>query len=131
MLFFGGFFLADFFVAGKFKYLLPNFEDIFRGTLSKYLFRIAWRDDGKYLSSQKSALLAWIAIGFGIVLTGVVKMVSILWQVPAILVSISTHAHDILGILFILMLIVHVLIVLAVRHYRGLLPSWFTGKIKD
>jgi cytochrome b subunit of formate dehydrogenase len=128
-LFFGCYFLADFLISHKFIYLLPSFTDIFRGTIGKYFFGLSWKDEGKYLSSQKSAFLAFFTIGFGIILTGSVKMAALVWPVSYQLVRVATTAHDILGILFIVELVVHVAFAVAVRGHRKLLASWFTGEI--
>jgi cytochrome b subunit of formate dehydrogenase len=128
-LFFGGFFLADFFVSKKFSNLLPNLSDIIDGTLKKYLFRMKWNDKGKYLSSQKSSFLVFSAFGIGIVITGIIKMAGIMWSLPVELIQISTSIHDIAAVLFVLVVIIHIFWVLLVNYNRRLLISWFTGII--
>ena len=65
-LLFGFYFLADFLVAQKYRYLWPGIKDIFQGTLGKYLLRRPWAETGKYLASQKSAFLALIVVGSGL-----------------------------------------------------------------
>jgi cytochrome b subunit of formate dehydrogenase len=131
VLLFGSYFLADFFVSKKFNNLLPNYIDIADGTLGKYLFRMKWSDNGKYLSSQKSSFLSLTTFCIGITITGVLKLVGIIWSLPVELIQISTRVHDIAGALFVLVVVVHIMLVLFVRSNRRLLISWFTGTIPE
>lgn len=130
-LYFGTYFLADFFVSKKYNYLLPSITDITDGTVKKYLFRTAWQDNGKYLSSQKSAFLAFSLLGIGILLTGAAKVAAYYFSIPVQLTHIATQAHDFLAELFVLMFLIHILLVVTVRSHRRLLSSLFTGKIKS
>jgi cytochrome b subunit of formate dehydrogenase len=131
ILLFGSYFLADFFVSKKFNILLPNYIDIADGTVKKYLFGMKWNDNGKYLSSQKSSFLALTAFGIGITITGVIKIVGIIWSLPVELIQISTRVHDIAAALFVLTVVVHIILVMLFRHNRQLLISWFTGTISE
>jgi cytochrome b subunit of formate dehydrogenase len=126
-LLFGVYFLTDFLASREYRTMLPNITDIWDGTIKKYLFRKKWNDTGKYLSSQKSAFLAFTVLGLGVLVTGVIKSVG-LREDPSPPVTGVSYAHDIFAMLFILLLIVHVLLVLFVRTYRRLLWSWFTGR---
>jgi len=130
-LYFGTYFVADFFIAKKYNYLLPGITDIIDGTVKKYLVRAAWRDTSKYLSSQKSAFLAFSVLGIGILLTGAVKVAAFFFSIPVQLTHMATQAHDILAGLFVLMLLIHILFVVIVRSHRRLLASLFTGKVKS
>jgi cytochrome b subunit of formate dehydrogenase len=130
-LYFGSYFLAHLFVSKKYHYLMPGINDIFKGTIKKYLFKGAWQDTGKYMAAQKAAFLAFSFLGIGIFLTGLVKVAFYYFSLPPQLVRISTTIHDILSLLFAGMVFVHILLVLTVRSYRRLLPSLFTGKLKS
>jgi cytochrome b subunit of formate dehydrogenase len=127
-LLFGVYFLADFLVSREYRTMMPNLRDIWDGTIKKYLFRKKWDDTGKYLSSQKSAFLAFAVLGLGVLVTGVIKTVGLRGQDPSQSVSGVSYAHDIFAILFILLLVVHIVLALVVRSYRRLLYSWFTGR---
>jgi formate dehydrogenase subunit gamma len=127
-LLFGSYFLGDFLAAHEYREMTPNLDDIWNGTIKEYLLRRKWNDTGKYLSSQKSAFLAFAVLGFGMLVTGAIKTANFVWQIPSQVVYRASYAHDILAILFILLLIVHVVIVLAGRSYRRLFYSWFTGR---
>jgi cytochrome b subunit of formate dehydrogenase len=126
-LLFGSYFLADFLASREYRAMMPNLRDIWDGTIKKYLLRKKWNDTGKYLSSQKSAFLAFAVLGFGVLVTGVIKSVG-LRENPSPPVSGVSYAHDIFALLFILLLVVHIVLVLAVRSYRRMLVSWFTGR---
>jgi cytochrome b subunit of formate dehydrogenase len=128
---FGDYFLADFLVSKKLNNLLPSFTDILDGTLKKYLFRTKWSDHGKYLASQKSSFLAFIAFGFGIAVTGVIKVIGIIWSLPVEIIRTSTSIHDISAILFSVMVFIHIILVLSVPSNRRLFNSWFTGTIAE
>lgn len=129
-LYFGTYFLAHFIVSKKYNYLLPGIMDILDGTIKKYMLRATWKDPGKYLSSQKSAFLAFSILGIGILLTGAVKLAAYYFNVPVQLTQLATQTHDYLARLFVLMLLIHILFVVLVRSHRRLLPSLFTGKVK-
>ncbi len=128
---FGSYFMADFLVSQKYHDLLPNITDITDGTIKKYLFRAKWVDRGKYLSSQKSAILAFAFLGVGILLTGSLKVAGHFWSIPPVTLNIATSLHDLISALFIIMLVVHLALVMIVRHHRNLLGSWFNGKVKE
>jgi cytochrome b subunit of formate dehydrogenase len=127
-LLFGVYFLADFLASREYRTMMPNLRDIWGGTIKKYLLRKKWNDTGKYLSSQKSAFLAFAVLGLGVLITGVIKTVGLRGQDPSPSVTGVSYAHDIFALLFILLLIVHIVLVLVVRSYRRMLVSWFTGR---
>jgi cytochrome b subunit of formate dehydrogenase len=127
-LLFGSYFLADFLISREYRTMMPNLRDIWDGTIKKYLLGKKWNDTGKYLSSQKSAFLAFSVLGSGVMITGVIKTAGLDSQDLSQSVTGVSYAHDIFAILFILLLIVHVVLALAVRSYRRLLVSWFTGR---
>ncbi|MFC1964828.1 cytochrome b/b6 domain-containing protein [Chloroflexota bacterium] len=127
-LLFGSYFLVDILVSREYRRETPNLVDIWDGTIKKYLLRKKWNDSGKYLSSQKSAFLAFAVSGFGLLITGLGKVVNFIQPIPPEGLERASYVHDIFAILFILLLIVHILMVLLVRSYRSLLYSWFTGR---
>jgi cytochrome b subunit of formate dehydrogenase len=127
-LLFGFYFLADFAASNKFNELLPDDKDIIDGTIKKYLLHMKSKEIGKYLSSQKSSFLAFIVIGGLIAISGTIKLLVFYIRIPSTLLQTSTTVHDISAVLFVLLLIVHVFLVLAIRSNRVLLPSWFTGR---
>ncbi|OGO16630.1 MAG: hypothetical protein A2Z02_00735, partial [Chloroflexi bacterium RBG_16_48_7] len=128
VLFFGCYFIAEFFALRKYNHILPNSADIVNGTVKKYFLRMPWDDRGKYLSSQKAAFLAFAALGSEVVVTGAIKLAALFFNIPPSLVSISTLLHDVAGVLVLCMLLVHVMLIIAVRSHRLLLGAWFTGR---
>jgi len=129
-LFGGCYFLADYILARDFDKLIPNIPDILGGTIGKYLLRRKWTAEDKYLSSQKSAFLAFAALGACVLITGAIKVAAHIWPVQATAYSITTLFHDIFSLLFILLLIVHVLLVVGLKAHWPSLLSWVTGKAK-
>jgi cytochrome b subunit of formate dehydrogenase len=127
-LLFGTYFITDFFISKKYEALLPDAKDIFDGTIKKYLLKIEHKETGKYQSSQKSAFLVFIILGGQIALSGAVKLLLFYIRVPPTIVETATLIHDVSAFLFVLMLIVHVFLVLAMREHRPLLGSWLTGR---
>lgn len=127
---FGGFyFAADFLFTGNYSRLIPNNQDIMGGTLGKYLLRREWRAEGKYLSSQKAAFIGFVTLGIAILITGGIKVSAHIWSIQAKVLSTTTYIHDILALLFTLMLIVHVLFVLIFPEHRPAIKGWFTGRL--
>jgi cytochrome b subunit of formate dehydrogenase len=131
MLYFGTYFLAHFFISKKYRNLVPNFKDIIEGTVKNYLFRTTWNDTDKYLSSQKSSFMVFAILGMIIFLSGTIKVFVYYFGIPMQLLIIATRMHDITAVLFALMVLIHLLITIFVGEYRRLLPSFFTGKIKE
>lgn len=127
-LFCGLFWAVDFILSRSYNELVPNIKDIIYGTLGKYLLRREWRYEGKYLSSQKSAFLAFVCIGFVILITGFIKVAAYIWPITADIHAVATFIHDVFSIFFILLLIMHVVIVIILRHWLAL-KSWGTGKM--
>lgn len=130
-LFGGCYFLADFALSRNYSSLIPNINDIIGGTLGKYLLRRKWLAEAKYLSSQKSAFLAFAALGVVILITGAIKVAAHIWPMQATVYSVTTLIHDIFSLLFILLLIVHVLLVVALPAHWSSLKSWLTGKVPE
>ena len=129
-LFGGCYFLADYIVARDYDKLIPNIPDIIGGTIAKYLLRRKWTAEDKYLSSQKSAFIAFAALGACVLITGAIKVAAHIWPIQATAYSITTIFHDIFSLLFILLLIVHVLLVVGLKAHWSSLTSWVTGKAK-
>ena len=129
---FGGFyFVTDFVLSRNYSLLVPNLNDIIGGFFGKYLLRRKWRAETKYLSSQKSAFLAWAVLGAVMLITGAIKVAAHVWPIQASVLGITTFIHDIFSLLFILMLIVHVLLVIALPTHWPMLKSWLTGKVSE
>jgi len=127
-LFFGDYFLTHFVISQKYKYLVPGISDIIDGTLKQYLLRTVWEDKGKYLASQKSAFLLFAILGSGILVTGATKVAAYYFSVPFQLLQIVTQAHDIIAVIFVLLVLVHIIFALISHSHRRLLKSLFTGK---
>ena len=127
-LLFGSYFLTDFFVSRKYTTLLPRFEDIIDGTVRKYIFRFKYKENGKYLASQKASFLLFAILGAIILITGIIKLLFFYIAISFRLFEIATKIHDISAILFGVVLIVHILLIIARRHNWPLLLSWFSGK---
>ncbi len=129
-LFSGCYFLADYVVARDYDKLIPNIPDIIGGTVAKYLLRRKWTAEDKYLSSQKSAFLAFAVLGAFVLITGAIKVAAHIWHMQATAYAVTTFFHDIFSLLFILLLIVHVLLVVVLKAHWSSLVSWVTGKAK-
>jgi len=129
-LFGGCYFLADYVLARDYDKLIPNIPDIIGGTVAKYLLRRKWTAEDKYLSSQKSAFLAFAALGACVLITGAIKVAAHIWHMQATAYAVTTYIHDICSLLFILLLIVHVLLVVVLKAHWSSLVSWLTGKAK-
>lgn len=128
----GGFyFLTDHILSGKLSALIPNVKDIFQGTIGKYLLRKKWTAEGKYLSSQKSAFLAYAVLGGGQIVTGSIKVMGHFLNIPSATLAITTSIHDIFSLLFIIMLVTHIIFVILSVEHRTLLKSWFTGRVSE
>lgn len=130
-LFGGSYFAADYLVSRNYSRLLPSFRDIFGGFFGKYMLRRKWTAETKYLSSQKAAFLAWAVLGIVVLVTGVIKLVWRAWPVQSSVLEVTTIIHDIVSLLFVLMLIVHILFVLGLRAHWPSLKSWITGKVPE
>jgi cytochrome b subunit of formate dehydrogenase len=125
---FGTLFFTDFLLSRKYTTLLPDMRDIVDGTLKKYFLRVKFKENGKYLSSQKASFLAFIVLGGQILISGVVKLLPFYSSIPSEIVTTATLVHDLSAGLFVMMLVVHVSIVVMIPQNRALLRSWFTGK---
>jgi cytochrome b subunit of formate dehydrogenase len=130
-LLFGSYFLTDFFVSRKYKTLLPRLKEIIDGTVRKYFFRFRYKENGKYLASQKASFLFFVVLGAVILITGIIKLLFFYITISFRLFEISTRIHDISALLFGLVLVIHILLVIARRHNWPLLLSWFNGKTQD
>jgi cytochrome b subunit of formate dehydrogenase len=129
---FGGFyFLTDHILSKKLRLLIPGIKDILNGTIGKYILKREWNKEGKYLSSQKSAFLAYAILGGVQLITGSIKIIGHFFHIPASTLAVTTSIHDIFSLLFIIMLFVHILFVLLSPSHRILLKSWFTGKVSE
>jgi cytochrome b subunit of formate dehydrogenase len=126
--FFGAYFLADFCVAKKYRYLFPGVRDIFDGTIRKYIFRKTWLETGKYQSSQKSAFLAFLIVGIVIAASGGVKTAAYYFSLPGHSLYIATEIHNVCARLFAFLIVVHIIFAISVPSHRRLLISLFTGK---
>ena len=111
--------------------LIPNIPDIIGGTIAKYLLRRKWTSEDKYLSSQKSAFLAFALIGAVILISGAVKVAAHMWAIDADWWSFFTVIHDLFSFLFIILLVIHVVLVLALPAHWSSLVSWLTGKVTE
>ena len=94
---FGCYFVTDFLISRKHRNLLPSGEDIVKGTIGKYFFRLKWYEKGKYLSSQKSAFLTFAIIGSEIAITGAVKLAAFFWNMPFEIIKITTLTRTMTG----------------------------------
>jgi formate dehydrogenase gamma subunit len=129
---FGGlYFLSEYLLSKKFSTLIPTIRDITQGTIKKYISKQKYENEGKYLSSQKSAFLVFALLGGILLITGIVKVLAHSWQMPSTVMAVSTQIHDIFALLFTIMLLLHVIMALLVSNHRVLIKSWFTGQISE
>jgi cytochrome b subunit of formate dehydrogenase len=125
----GSCFVGDFLVSDRENALMPTWEDIVEGTVKKYLLRAKWYAEDKYLSSQKSAFLAFAVLGAFMLVSGGIKLASHTLSIQAGILRIATVVHDVAGIAFVALVIVHVVLVLVSE--RHLLVPWLTGKVPE
>ena len=129
---FGGFFFAaDFLLSRNYSVLIPSPRDIIGGFFGKYFLRRKYPYEGKYLASQKAAFLATATLGSIILITGAIKIAGHVWAIQASVLGIVTFVHDVVALLFILMVIVHIIMAVALPVHWPLLGSWLTGKISE
>jgi cytochrome b subunit of formate dehydrogenase len=129
---FGGlYFLTDYLLSKRISTLVPSIRDITQGTIKKYILKQKYENEGKYLSSQKSAFLVFALLGGMLFITGIVKVLAHSWQMPSAVMAVSTQIHDVFALLFVIMLLIHVIMALLVKKHRVLLKSWFTGQINE
>jgi cytochrome b subunit of formate dehydrogenase len=127
MTLFGGFFFgADYIATRDWTLLVPNMQDIIKGFIGKYFLRRPWAKEEKYLSSQKSAAMPYIAIGLVILITGAIKVAAHVWPISANVWGWATVIHDVFMVFIILYTLVHVGIVVALGDWPAF-RSWFTG----
>jgi cytochrome b subunit of formate dehydrogenase len=126
-MFFGCCFLVDFIWMQKYWYLLPDKVDIVDGTIKKYLLGTKQVDSGKYHASQRSAFLAFTILGSEILVTGIIKTISLNITINSGLLYVSTLIHDVSGLLLTLLVIIHIILVFANKSNFRLLINWFTG----
>ena len=122
---FGSYFLTHFLLYRKYAELLPDLNDIFKGTLKKYLLRAPWKDTGKYMASQRAAFLAFAVIGSDVLVSGLIKAAGLAADLPDRLIRAVTLVHDISGLLLAILVVGHVVLVLTQSEHRQLLTDWF------
>ena len=129
---FGGFFfIADYIFSREIKKLVPNIPDIFGGTIAKYLLRRKWTAEDKYLSSQKAAFLGFAVIGGVILISGAVKVAAHIWPINAGVWGAFTVVHDLFSLLFIILLVIHVVLAIAISAHLPSLTSWISGRVTE
>jgi cytochrome b subunit of formate dehydrogenase len=133
-LFCGFFFATDFALSRDYKKLIPNIKEIVDGTLRKYMLRKPYHNEGKYLASQKAAFLSFVFLGVVVLLTGFIKVAGYMWAATfpptGGVVVWATYFHDISGLLFFLLVIVHVAMIVMLRHWPSL-KSWVSGTMSE
>jgi cytochrome b subunit of formate dehydrogenase len=126
-LLFAFYFFTDFILSQKYRELLPNVNDVFDGTIKKYLLRFPWKDFGKYKASQKTAFLAFIILGADVLISGIIKIIASVVTLNESFLRTVNLVHDISGLLLAALIAVHIIMIpLTINNIR-LLISWFTG----
>lgn len=128
-LYFGAYFLAHFFTAKKYCYLMPGRADIIDGTIKKYLLRGSWQDTGKYSAARKSAFLGFSILGALLLITGALKTAAFYPGIPGEINYIATRVHDYSAYLFAFMFVIHIASALTTGSNRRKLISFFTSYI--
>jgi cytochrome b subunit of formate dehydrogenase len=110
--------------------LIPNMKDIIQGFIGKYFLRRKWEAEDKYMSSQKGAFVPFAAIGIVMLITGAVKVAGHVWTglngISANTLGWATVIHDVFMVFTILFILVHVVIVVALKEWPAF-RSWFSG----
>ena len=130
-LFCGFFFAGDYLLTRDIGKLIPNIPDLIAGFIAKEMLKREWKNEGKYLSSQKGAFLGFAALGALILITGAVKVAAHMWAIDADWWAFFTIVHDFTTLLFMVMLFIHIVLVVAMPAHWPLLTSWITGKITE
>ena len=128
ILFSSFFFVADYVATRDWTLMIPNLDDIIKGFIGKYFLRRKWEKEEKYLSSQKSAAMPYMAIGLVILLSGAVKVAAHVWAISANVWGWATVIHDVFMVFIILYTLIHVGIVVALGDWPAF-RSWFTGSM--
>jgi len=123
------FFVADYLFTRHFTLLIPNMQDYIKGFIGKYMLRRPWKQEEKYLSSQKAVFLPYMLIGLVVLLTGAVKVASHIWPLSASFWGWATVLHDYFAAFILLFTCVHVLVIIVLGHWPAFW-SWFTGSMK-
>lgn len=126
ILFGGFFFVADYIATRDWTLLIPNMADIIHGFIGKYFLRRKWEKEEKYLSSQKSAAMPYMAIGLVILISGAIKVAAHIWAISANFWGWATVVHDVFMLLIIFYTLIHVGIVVVLGDWPAF-RSWFSG----
>ena len=95
------------------------------------MFKQKYKNEIKYLYSQKSAFLVFSLLGGMLFISGIIKVEAHSCKMPSMFLAITTQVHDVFALLFFIMLLVHIIMALLLANHRVLLKSWFTGKINE
>ncbi|MCL2615768.1 MAG: hypothetical protein FWD30_03105 [Dehalococcoidia bacterium] len=120
------FFVADYIAARDWTLLAPNMQDVIHGFIGKYFLRRKWDKDEKYLASQKSAAMPYMAIGLVILISGAVKVANHVWVISDSIVGWATVLHDVFMVFIIFFTLVHMGIIVLLGDWPAF-RSWFTG----
>ena len=126
ILFSAFFFVADYIATRDWTLLVPSIRDVIHGFIGKYFLRRKWNEDEKYLASQKSAAMPYMAIGLVILISGAVKTANHIWVLNTSLVGWATVVHDVFMLFIIFFTLVHVCIIVLLGDWPAF-RSWFTG----
>ena len=127
ILFSAFFFVADYIATRDWTLLVPNMRDVIHGFIGKYFLRRKWNEDEKYLASQKSAAMPYMAIGLVVLLSGAVKVAGHVWvEFDANILGWATVIHDVFMVFIILFTLVHIGIIVLLGDWPAF-RSWFTG----
>lgn len=125
--------LTEMYVTSKFKEHMPESRDV-GDTVAHYTSKLGGGKkprEGKYLASEKVSYPVWmITIGL-VVLTGFIKVVAHIWNIPAGVMEITTFAHDLFALGIIVTLIVHIVMGAIVPWSWPLLRSMLTGFVSE
>ena len=130
-LFCGFFFAGDYVMSMDIGKLIPNLPDIFGGFIGKMFLRREWKNEAKYLSSQKGAFTGFAVLGGIILVSGAVKVAAHMWAIDADWWAFFTIVHDIGTVAFMVMLLIHVTLVMVLKEDWPVLRSWVTGKVTE
>ena len=126
ILFSAFFFVADYIATRDWTLLVPNLRDVIHGFIGKYFLRRKWNEDEKYLASQKSAAIPYLAIGLVVLLSGAVKVAGHIWDISANILGWATIIHDVFMVFIIFFTLVHISIIVLLGDWPAF-RSWFTG----
>ncbi|MFC2026829.1 cytochrome b/b6 domain-containing protein [Chloroflexota bacterium] len=125
--------LTEMYVTSKFKEHMPESRDV-GDAVAHYASKLGGGKkprEGKYLASEKISYPVWMVIIGLVALTGFIKVVAHIWNIPAGVMGVSTFIHDLAALAIVALLIVHLVLGVLAPWSWYLLRSLLTGFVSE